>query len=295
MEVDSPSPVKTLRHAPRKHHPADGSGGADGGCCQGPCAPVCSEGVSLSRQGVGLQELLRGLAAQLALKFAGDLHFHDANVAAVAQAFELQPADVCYCFLCLEEASGDPAGGGLRLKRWGTGQFAARVWSVALARFVKAAQQLRGARNEERMRSLCEEWQYQHEHFVREVKACEVPFQHRHGRVLLMAFQQQGLRQAEVLRAHHALYEHGMAARPRAKRLFLEGDGAGGVPAIGGCVAMGALDVTTSKGPLLSLEMDEDERLDAHGGEASSSAKRRRVSMLEQTTNLPCAGIKSQG
>lgn len=289
VEADSPSPAKTLRRTPHKHHLADASGRR-----QGPCSPVCSDRVSCMGQGAGLQELLRGLAAQLALKFAGDLYFHDANVTAVAQAFELQPADVCYCFLCLEEASSDPAGGGLALKKWGTGQFAARVWAVALARFVKAAQQLHGAQSEERVRSLCEEWQYQHEHFVREVKACEVPFQRRHGRVLLMAFQQQGLRQAEVLRARHALYEHGMAARPRAKRLILEGDGTSGAPAIGGCVAMGAL-ASNGPGPLLSLKMIEDERLGAHVGEASSSAKRRRVSVLEQATKLPCGGIEPQG
>eukprot|EP00930_Biecheleria_cincta_P084368 TRINITY_DN73856_c0_g1_i1.p1 TRINITY_DN73856_c0_g1~~TRINITY_DN73856_c0_g1_i1.p1 ORF type:complete len:382 (-),score=77.19 TRINITY_DN73856_c0_g1_i1:146-1291(-) len=200
VEVNSPTPPRRDR-ASRKSHEA-------------PPSPVleCSQIASCNPTP---EELLRGYAAQLALKFGGDLQFHLTNIEASVEAYELNPDDMCYCFLCLEEAGkGEP---GLSLKRWGTGQYAARLWVTALARFVKAAQGLRSALDSSRTEPLCEEWQYNHEHFLREVKACELPFQRNHGRALLMAFMQDEIRRGEVLRARKILKEHGVAAEATAK------------------------------------------------------------------------------
>lgn len=200
VEVNSPTPPRRERSS-RKSHEA-------------PPSPVleCSQRASCNPTP---EELLRGYAAQLALKFGGDLHFHLTNIEASVEAYELNPDDMCYCFLCLEEAAKGQAG--LSLKRWGTGQYAARLWVTALARFVKAAQGVCSALDLSRTEPLCEEWQYNHEHFVREVKACEVPFQRSHGRALLMAFMQDEIRLGEVLRARKILKEHGSAAEATAK------------------------------------------------------------------------------
>lgn len=166
-------------------------------------------------------DLRRGYSAQLALKFGGNLSFHADNVAALVEVYRLEPEDLCYCFLCLEEVANAETGPGLSLKKWGTGSFAARLWIVVLGRFVKSAQKQRCAQDESRVQELCEQWTYSHPHFLREMKSCEVTFQRNHGRVLLQAFQQNEIRQAEVVRARRILGEHGATSAPRSSRLAL--------------------------------------------------------------------------
>eukprot|EP00931_Biecheleriopsis_adriatica_P087479 TRINITY_DN61941_c0_g1_i1.p1 TRINITY_DN61941_c0_g1~~TRINITY_DN61941_c0_g1_i1.p1 ORF type:complete len:420 (-),score=91.53 TRINITY_DN61941_c0_g1_i1:20-1279(-) len=221
VEVDSPSP----RPSGQRH----GRGGWAASAREVSLSPSSPARGSVTRQEpdmspdavkmrsprarpAGPEELLRGYAAQLSLKFGGDLQFHLGNVSAVIDAFSLTPADICYCFLCLEE--GSKAAAGLALKKWGTGTFAARVWVVSLARFVKAAQRQRNAHDEKLLEVLCSEWQYIQDHFAREVQACEAPFQRQHGKALLTAFQHEDTRKTEVLRARKILAEHGAAAAP---------------------------------------------------------------------------------
>jgi len=183
-------------------------------------------GATSSRLGSAPQvqviDIQRGYAAQLAMKFAGNIHFHLENIVAVTDVCKLTPEDICYCFLCLEELGNSFESADLALKKWGTGTFAARIWTVALARFVTSAQRQRGAQDLRRLEELCEQWQYQSEHFGRELKACEAPFQRKHGRTLLVAFQQEEIRCAEVSRAKRVLLEHGVAAAPRSSRLCLD-------------------------------------------------------------------------
>lgn len=158
----------------------------------------------VAREAVSVQDLQRGYAAHFALWLNGDFDFHFSNVRAVADAYQLNAPDICYCFLCLEEA----AKGNLALKKWGIGMYAARIWMVSLARFVKIAQRMRGAQDEDTMVLLCQEWRYKQDHFVREVLACEVPFQREHGKTLLAAFQTEDIRKVEVCRAQQLLLQH---------------------------------------------------------------------------------------
>jgi len=150
-----------------------------------------------------------GLAVQLSIRFSGDLPFHVANVQAVTEAYDLTVADLCYCFLCLEGAS---SGVGLGLKKWGTGSYAARIWLVALARFVKCAQRSRGAQDKSRLEPLCSEWRYKEDHFLQELASCELPFQREHGKKLLRAFQTEEIRTSEVQRAQQVMFQHASAA-----------------------------------------------------------------------------------
>lgn len=165
------------------------------------------------------EDVQRGYASFLALKFAGNLSFHSENVAATSSAYQLKEADICYCFLCLEEVSNSGTESALNLGRWQTGQYAARVWVVALARFVTAAQKRAGAQQVERLQRLCEEWGYAEESFLKEVQQCEVPFQRKHGQALLSAFSQERIRFQEVQRAKRKLGEQGQAAAPQPSRL----------------------------------------------------------------------------
>jgi len=212
----SPTPVRS--RSPRLRV----RGGAASGSSSGANAAVGSRPES---QEATPEDLKRGLASELALKFAGNLDFHIGNIAAVADAYRLEHEDICYCFLCLEEAASTSASSkaeapGLRLGRWGTGQFAARVWTVALARFVKAAQKQRGALDDKRVQPLCDEWQYQSDNFLMEVKSCEASFQRQHGHALMQAFKKEGLRQKEVLRACHVLAAHSASSAPRPSRVM---------------------------------------------------------------------------
>lgn len=217
--------------------------------------------------------LMRGYASQLALKFSGPLDFHSENVAAVVHSYKLNQTDMCYCFLCLEEAaSGD--GGSLSLKKWGTGTYAARIWTVALARFVRAAQRQPGVLDGARMQPLCEEWQYKLDHFLKEVQACEAPFQRKHGLALMKAFEQQHIRQQEVMRARRSLCEHGNAAAPRASRLIND------LPALGSEVGLPALPSCTP-----------EEIPQSHPPLKNSISEARTLSLEEQTWNANNSGI----
>lgn len=161
------------------------------------------------------QDLGRGYAAYLALKFGGNLSFHAENTDFVLKGYCLTRDDLCYCFLSLEEVASARGGGDLSLKKWGTGSFSARIWIVALARFVKAAQKHRGAKDDTLVQTMCDVWQYRFEHFRRELLSCEATFQQRHGPTLLSAFQQNDILHAEVMRARRVLAEHDMASGPR--------------------------------------------------------------------------------
>ncbi|CAK9003749.1 unnamed protein product [Durusdinium trenchii] len=170
---------------------------------------------------VSFEDLQRGYAAHFAFWFNGDLDYHFGNVRAVSDAYAVNASDVCYCFLCLEEAA---RGSNLALKKWSTGSYAARVWLVALARFVKTAQRARGAQDVASIEPLCQEWGYNQDHFVREVQACEVPFQREHGRSLLAAFQTEEIRKVEVCRAKQILLQHAASVPVKGQRqLALEG------------------------------------------------------------------------
>ncbi|CAK0852910.1 unnamed protein product, partial [Prorocentrum cordatum] len=142
------------------------------------------------------QDILRGYASMLAVKFSGELSQHTENVGAVAHEYTLSVADVCYCFLCLEEVGNSDADGqsGLSVKKWGTGAFAARIWTVVLARFVKAAQKERGATDDGRVENVCAEWQYKSDHFIAEMKAVEAGFLRKFGKesASIMAVQKRG-------------------------------------------------------------------------------------------------------
>lgn len=166
-------------------------------------------------------DLRRGYAAHLALKFGGDLVFHVDNIEIVTDVYNLDVEDLCYCFLCLEEVGNSSGGDGLRLKKWGTGSFAARLWTTALARFIKSAQKQRGALGDGRVEKVCQQWQYQSTHFLRELHFTEGLFQQKFGRVLLEAFKDNEIRQSELFRARHTLAEHGLKAAPRNARLAL--------------------------------------------------------------------------
>ncbi|CAE8636154.1 unnamed protein product [Polarella glacialis] len=214
-EIDSPSPR-------RKRHEEEESEYS----CDSPAVNVRQRSApspararaEVAAPPAGPEELLRGYAAQLALKFAGDLNFHMANVSAVRESYDLKPVDICYCFLCLEAAASGADGSGLALKKWGTGQYGGRIWVVALARFVRMTQRHSGAQDESRVQPLCQEWGYQQEHFIRELHACETPFRRHHGQALITAFQQNDVRQEEVFRARSVLAEHGAAAAPKGHR-----------------------------------------------------------------------------
>lgn len=192
LEVHSPSPRRRPPRAAEEMSPA---------------------AVTLRRQprSEPLQRRLatEGLAVQLSIRFSGDLIFHVANVQAVSEAYELTVDDLCYCFLCLEGASG---GQGLGLKKWGTGTYSARIWLVALARFVKCAQRSRGAQDNKRLEPLCSEWRYKQDHFLQELASCELPFQREHGKKLLQAFQTEEIRKSEVQRAQQVMFQHASAA-----------------------------------------------------------------------------------
>jgi len=168
----------------------------------------------VAQEVVSMEDLQKGYAAHFALWFNGDLQYHLGNLRAVTDAYALNAPDMCYCFLCLEAA----AKGTLTLKKWATGVYAARIWLVSLARFVKTAQRTRGAQDEDKMEPLCQEWQYNQDHFVREVLACEVPFQREHGRTLLAAFQTEDIRRVEVRRAQQILLQHGATAPVKGQR-----------------------------------------------------------------------------
>ncbi|CAJ1335455.1 unnamed protein product [Effrenium voratum] len=157
------------------------------------------------------EQVQRGYAAQLAIRFSGDLAYHMGNVRAIADAYGLDSADMCYCFLCLDAAKGC----GLALKKWGTGTYAARIWTVSLARFVKTAQRVRSAKDESKFELLCGEWRYNQDHFIREVQACEIPFHRENGKALLNAFQTEEIRKVEVSRAQQILLQHADAAPSR--------------------------------------------------------------------------------
>eukprot|EP00927_Polykrikos_kofoidii_P013154 TRINITY_DN1570_c2_g2_i1.p1 TRINITY_DN1570_c2_g2~~TRINITY_DN1570_c2_g2_i1.p1 ORF type:complete len:460 (+),score=48.88 TRINITY_DN1570_c2_g2_i1:128-1381(+) len=165
---------------------------------------------------VELQDLRRGYASQLACLFGGTFTFHDANVATIIHAYGLDADDICYCFLCLEQVSSMNEGSDLALKRHGLGPYAARIWTVSLARFVYAVQGLNNAADEEHLNEPCESWGYKLADFTSEIISCEAIFRRKYGNLLLMAFQQEGLRQAEVARARRALCIHGSATAEQA-------------------------------------------------------------------------------
>lgn len=167
------------------------------------------------------ETLMRGYAAQLSMRFGCALPFHSDNVGTVADAYRLTGEDCIYCFLCLEEVGNSQGGADLSLKKWGTGAFSARIWVVVLARFVKNAQRERSALDQARVHRVCEEWRYQPEHFIRELKSCEIVFDRKYGRGLVGAFQQNDILHAEVARARRVLAEHGRGAAPKKSRLAL--------------------------------------------------------------------------
>lgn len=169
------------------------------------------------------QDILRGYASMLAVKFSGELSQHSENVAAVAHEYNLGVDDLCYCFLCLEEVGSTESDGqsGLSLKKWGTGAFAARIWTVVLARFVKASQKERGALDTGRVEIVCAEWQYKSEHFMAEMQSVEACFLRKFGQALLYAFQNNDMRQQELARARQKLGECGKSVAPQSSRLAL--------------------------------------------------------------------------
>jgi len=167
------------------------------------------------------QEVQRGYAAQLSMKFGGDQFFHIDNVDVVADIFNLSKDDLGYCALCLEEVGNCEGGAALRLKKWGTGSFSARVWTMALARFVKSAQKTRGAKDVGKVTRSCEQWQYRPEHFQRELETCEAIFQRKFGTALLFAFKDNSIREGELQRALQSLGESGRSTAPRRSRLAL--------------------------------------------------------------------------
>lgn len=201
------------------------------------------------------EDIQQGFAAQLALQFKGDLSFHAANVSAICDIFKLGPDDVCYCFLCLAEVLSKGGSSQLSLKKWGTGTYAARVWCVMLARFVKSAQRVRWAKEESKVQKLCEEWQYDVPHFMRELNSSEAPFQREYGQTLLKAFQQENVRCNEVLRARTLLTQHGAAAAPQSSRLIT-----GPKALIAGPARMALTNSAGSTGPapLEDARMDEE-------------------------------------
>eukprot|EP00445_Apocalathium_hangoei_P000962 CAMPEP_0203841294 /NCGR_PEP_ID=MMETSP0359-20131031/1303_1 /ASSEMBLY_ACC=CAM_ASM_000338 /TAXON_ID=268821 /ORGANISM="Scrippsiella Hangoei, Strain SHTV-5" /LENGTH=410 /DNA_ID=CAMNT_0050755681 /DNA_START=78 /DNA_END=1310 /DNA_ORIENTATION=+ len=232
-------------------------------------------------------DLRRGYGAHLALKFGGDLAFHVDNVDVVSEVYNLDVEDLCYCFLCLEEVGEAEGGSDLKLKKWGTGSFAARIWTTALARFVKSAQRQRGALEDARVHKACAQWQYQPEHFVREVQACEAPFQRKHGRVLLEAFKDNDIRHSELVRARRVLGEHGLSAAPRRSRLALAESAAYpdkemSLPALPSLEAR-AMRASSSKGQLqIDDAMDDStavvpkKRANVDSSTAAVAAKRRK-------------------
>jgi len=160
-------------------------------------------------------QLQSGYASHLANRFNGSIEVHAENVAAVVDAFHLVPADICYCFLCFEDLANTKGGANLKFKKHGLNPFAARIWTVALARFVRAAQGESPLDLESPVESLCAVWQYKPQYFLGEVRACEVPFQREHGGRLLQAFQQDDLRQTELLRAFTVLSRLGGTSEAR--------------------------------------------------------------------------------
>jgi len=166
------------------------------------------------------QDMMRGFATQFAWKFSGDVSTHNENIAAVVQAYKFKPVDICYCFLCLEEASSSESGSAaLSLGRWKTGLYAARVWVVSLARFVKAVQKQSVAIDEEPIARVCTEWKYKVDCFLSAVQSCEAPFQRNHGNKLVEAFKQENIRFKEVQRAMHFLQDYASAVDTRNSRL----------------------------------------------------------------------------
>lgn len=169
-----------------------------------------------------LDEMRKGYAALLACKFSGDVAAHLSNVSAVTDSYNMDVDDMCYCFLCLEAVTNSEGVDGLAIKPHGLNSYSARIWIVSLARFVKFAQGHHWAEDDDRVRPLAEEWQYQAEHFVQMIKSCDASFQRKHGFDLVQAFRQEDIRCKEVARAQQSMLMLGTLtaeSAPRGSRL----------------------------------------------------------------------------
>lgn len=218
-----------------------------------------------------------GYASKLAQHFGGTSKAHLENVGEVVNAFGLGPMDICYCFLCLERVASSPGGEDLQVKGHGVGPYAARVWVVALARFVRVAQFDSGACDEERIAPLCEKWQYVLERFLGLVHSCEVPFQRKHGRALFEAFKQDSIRNMELLRAQSALAALG-AAGPRGADIVRNSTQA--LPASKTLKAIENVSAGTKRPALENGAAD---------GEVGGVQKKAKTSATKGSTNAPAS------
>lgn len=160
-----------------------------------------------------MEDLQIGLASKLANAFRGNHEVHAKNVGTVTCAFGLQPSDLCYCFLVLEEIVAVDQGL-LSVKVHGVGPYSARLWVTILARFVRAAQMDVAARDEVFLQALCDEWSYSASNFIYEVTANEERFFRKHGQRLIGAFQLESVRLQELARARRSLAALAAASAP---------------------------------------------------------------------------------
>lgn len=174
--------------------------------------------------GLTVQELHRGLAAQLACRFSGDVDYHTKSLSAAIDVFGLRPWDLCYFFLCFEEVARSEGGADLKVRRHGTNTFTSRLWVATFARFVRAAQGDDRSRLDGLVEQLCAEWQYKLPNFMSEGRALEAVFQRKYGGKLLQAFQQESVRHVEVQRAHGVLKGLAATAAPIGARLVTTGE-----------------------------------------------------------------------
>jgi len=150
--------------------------------------------------------LTAGYAHQLVFLFGDTLAVHCASVSSIVNAFGFDGADICFSAICLEQAAKGA------MKSAGKGIQNARVWIVALARFVLYAQGLHNAIREEHLRIPCETWGYNVADFMKKVSPAEAAFQKQHGLAMLWAFQQEAVRLAEVSRINSCLQALGSAS-----------------------------------------------------------------------------------
>lgn len=195
VTVVSPEVVTASPGVERRQH----------GASNGPAAAAPAEEVQLQH----------GFASKIACHFGGTLKSHSDNVSAVVDVFHLTVIDLCYCFLCLEEVAAAEDGADLTIMSHGVGPYAARIWVVTLARFVRGAQSDTAALDDDRVSPLSMEWQYKQPHFVSILHTAEAKFQRKHGLKLLQAFRQTSVRNAEVSRARETLLSLYATAHPQ--------------------------------------------------------------------------------
>jgi len=165
------------------------------------------------------EDLKTGYAFHFSTRFNGDSDTHHDNVATVADNFGFEAKDICYCFLCFEEVANEHGGSDLKLEPYGTNAYAARIWLVLLARFVKKAQQVKWATCDAAVQPICDAWGYDLPWFISLVKKFEEPFQQKYGGKLMKAFRVTALLHSEEERACKALLTAAALAAPRGTRL----------------------------------------------------------------------------